>query len=298
MKVGLQLPLFATDGGGVAEFARAAEDLGYDSVWTGDHLVIPAEISSSYPYAWRFPRYSGSLFPTPAFLEAVALCGFVAGVTSRVEIGIGVLVLPMRNPVALAKELATLDALSGGRVIAGVGTGWLTEEFDALGVPADRRGARTDEAIAILRLLWSEDQPASFNGRFWSFGPVYCQPVPPRAGGVPIWVGGHTEPALRRCARTGTGWHAIELPPEEFAGHSARLDELLAAEGRTGPEVERSVATRLRLSGSDLDEAVAMVRAYEDAGCDHLIVNSTPSRSVAENIARAARLRSALEAAA
>jgi len=295
MKIGLQLPLSATDGTGVAEFARAAEDLGYDSVWTGDHLVIPAQISSSYPYAWRFPGYSGSLFPTQAFLEAVALCGFVAGATTRVEIGIGVLVLPMRNPVALAKELATLDTLSGGRVIAGVGSGWLTEEFDALGVRADHRGARTDEAIAILRLLWGEDQPASFEGKFWSFGPVYCQPVPPRAGGVPIWIGGHTESALRRCARLGTGWHAIELPPEEFAAHSARLDELLVAHGRTAAEVERSVATRLRLTGCDLSEAVAMVRAYEDAGCDHLVVNSTPSRPVGDNITRAARLSSALE---
>jgi probable F420-dependent oxidoreductase len=298
MKLGLQLPVFAADGAGVAEFARAAEDLGFDSVWTGDHLVIPAEIASSYPYAWRFPGYAGSLFPTPAFLEAVALCGFVAAATSRVDIGIGVLVLPMRNPVALAKELATLDVLSGGRVIAGVGTGWLTEEFDALGVPSDRRGARTDEAIAILRLLWGEEQPATFDGTFWSFGGVYCQPVPPRPGGVPIWIGGHTEVALRRCARLGTGWHAIELPPAEFAARSARLDELLTAQGRAAGEVERSVATRLRLSGRDLSEAVALISAYEDAGCDHLIINSTPSRPVADNIGRAARLRTALEAAA
>jgi alkanesulfonate monooxygenase SsuD/methylene tetrahydromethanopterin reductase-like flavin-dependent oxidoreductase (luciferase family) len=127
------------------------------------------------------------------------------------------------------------------------------------------------------------------------------------------WIGGHTEPALRRCARLGDGWHAIELPPEEFAAHSARLDELLAAPGRTAADVERSVATRLRLSDRDVSEAAAMVRAYEDAGCDHLVVNSTPGhlvvnstpghlvvnstpgRPVADNIARAARLSSALE---
>jgi probable F420-dependent oxidoreductase len=298
MKIGLQLPVFSADGTGVLRFAEAAEDLGYDSVWTGDHFVIPADVRSSYPYSWRFPAYSGSLFPAPSFLEAVALCGFVAGATRHIEIGVGVFVLPMRNPVALAKELATLDVLSGGRIIAGIGTGWLTEELDALGLPADRRGARTDEAIAILRRLWGNDQPASFDGQFWSFGPVYCQPAPVRAGGVPIWVGGHSEAALRRCARTGAGWHAIELPPQEFAAHSARIDELLMADGRNPGDVQRSVAIRLRLSGGSVDDATALVAAYRDAGCDHLIVNCTPSRSVTDNIARAARLRGELEARA
>jgi probable F420-dependent oxidoreductase len=295
MKIGLQLPVFAAEGSAIRDFAMAAEDLGYDSVWTGDHFVIPADIASGYPYAWRFSPTVPRLFPIPDFLEAIALSSFAAGATTRVEIGIGILVLPLRNPVALAKELATLDLLSGGRVIAGIGAGWLLEEFDALGVPHDHRGARTDEAIDILQALWCAEQPVSFSGLFHSFAPVYCTPLPPRPGGVPIWVGGHTEAALRRCARAGSGWHAIELPPQEFAARSARLDEYLVAAGRSPTEVERSVATRLRLSGDSLAESLTLIDAYEAAGCQHLIVNSTPSRSVAENIGRAARLRAALE---
>lgn len=295
MKIGLQLPVFSTDGAAIREFAVAAESLGYDSVWTGDHYVIPALIEAPYPYAWRFADDIRDLFPVKSFLEAVALCGYVAGATDRLEIGVGVFVVPMRNPVALAKELATLDVLSGGRVIAGVGAGWLAEEFAALQVPYDERGARTDEWIEILRALWAPEQPVGFDGRFHSFDPVHCEPVPVTPGGPPIWIGGHTPAALRRCARHGDGWHAIELTPDDFAAATAQLDELLAAAGRAPADVARSVATRLRLGVDDLGSAVETVAAYEAAGCDHLVVVSTASRSVAENVARAERLRAALD---
>lgn len=294
MKIGLQLPVFSGDGVAIRDFAVAAESLGYDSVWTGDHYVIPATIEAPYPYAWRFAGDLDDLFPVKAFLEAIALCGFVAGATERLQIGVGVFVLPMRNPVALAKELATLDVLSGGRVIAGVGAGWLAEEFHALGASYDERGARTDEWIEILRSLWSPDQPVAHDGRFHRFGPVHCEPVPVTPGGPPIWVGGHTAAALRRCARVGVGWHAIELSPADFAAASTRLDELLVDAGRAPREVVRTVATRLRLGGDDVTAAIETVAAYEDAGCDHLVVVSTASRSVAENIGRAQRLRDAL----
>lgn len=294
MKLGLQIPIFSADGPAIRDFAAAAEELEFDSVWTGDHFVIPARIEAPYPYAWRFSSGLEDLFPVRTFLEAVSLCGFVAGATTHLQIGVGVFVLPMRNPVAFAKELATLDVLSGGRVIAGVGSGWLAEEFAALGLPYEQRGARTDECVEILRALWSPEQPVSFQGRFHSFPPVYCEPVPVTPGGPPIWAGGHTDVALRRCARLATGWHAIELSPDDFARRSVKLDELLVAEGRAPGDVARTVATRLRLSGDSLDEAIATLDAYAAAGCDHLVVNSTPSRSVGENIRRAERLRAAL----
>ena len=150
----------------------------------------------------------------------------------------------------------------------------------------------------MLRTLWSEPQPVSFRGRFHTFRDVYCEPVPVTTGGPPIWVGGHTDVALRRCARLGDGWHAIELPPEEFAAHSRRLDELVVAEGRQPNSVARTVATRLTLSGDDLEAACSTVQAYERAGCDHLVVMSTPSRTVTDNIRRAERLIGALREAA
>src|SRR5690606_8854309 len=119
------LPVFSAEGPAIRDFAVAAEELGFASVWTRDHFVIPARIESAYPYAWRFSSDLDDLFPVRAFLEAISLCCFVAGATRQLEIGVGVFVLSMRNPVALAKELASRDVLSGGRVIAGIGTGWL-----------------------------------------------------------------------------------------------------------------------------------------------------------------------------
>lgn len=294
MKLGLQIPVFSKDGPAIREFAQAAESLGFDSVWTGDHFVIPAVVNAPYPYAWRFSSDIDDLFPIRNFLEAVALCGFVMGATTRLKFGVGIFVVPMRNPVAFAKELATLDVLSNGRIVVGVGAGWLEEEFEALGVPFANRGARTDEWVDIMRALWSAQQPVAYSGKFHSFREVYCEPIPVTPGGPPIWVGGHTEPALQRCARYASGWHAIELSPSEFAEHSARLDDLLQQCGRSSGDVVRTVATRLRLSGDSIDQAIALVDEYSEVGCDDLIVMATPSRSVSDNIARAKRLRDAL----
>ena len=294
MKIGLQLPVFASDGAAIREFAVAAEVNGFDSVWTGDHFVIPAVVNAPYPYAWRFSSDIDDLFPIRNFLEAVSLCGFVTGATSTLKMGVGIFVLPMRNPVAFAKELATLDLLSSGRILVGIGAGWLAEEFEALGLPFAERGERTDEYIAIMRALWGADQPVGFKGKYHSFKEVYCEPLPFTPGGPPIWVGGHTPAALRRCARLSDGWHAIELSPDEFSSHNARLDELLRSEERAPEEVARTVALRLRLSGDSIDEAVDLVDAYAERGCDLLVVLATASRSVEENVIRAKRLRDAL----
>jgi probable F420-dependent oxidoreductase len=291
MKIGLQIPVFEDDGAGVRRFIVGAEEMGFDSLWTGDHFVLPGRTRSSYPYSWRFDPDLPELFPNKRFLEAVVTCGFIGGATKRIEIGVGIFVLPMRNPVQFAKELVTLDVLTQGRLIAGMGAGWLREEFDAMGIPFEERGPRTDEYLAVLRALWSAEQPVSFHGRFFNFADVHCEPLPYTRGGPLIWMGGQTTIALKRCAKWASGWHAIELTPQEFAEHNQRLNEHLAAEGRAPGDVQRSIARRLKLSGDSLSETADLLAQYREAGCDHMIVYATPGRSADENMERARRLR-------
>ena len=289
MKIGVQIPLAVHAGTHEAfrDYLQEIEELGFASIWLGDHIVIPKTIAnmSSYPYGWRFTSDLDHFFPSKAFLEPISTCGFIAGATKRVEIGVGVFVVPMRNPVELAKELACLDVMSGGRLIAGVGAGWMEEEFVALGQPYKGRGARLDEAVELMRALWS-GEATTFAGAHFQVRDIYCQPVPTRPEGPPIWIGGHTDLALERCARYSTGWHAIELSPDDFAAHSAKLDVRLAAHGRAPHEVVRSVACRVRLSGPDLDETKTLVADYAAAGCEHLVLYTTPTRSIEENLER------------
>lgn len=295
MKIGVQLPI--TGSSGTPEDMRAliqkVEALGFASVWLGDHIVLPADNSeSSYPYMDRFgPEISNDLFPEKNFLEAMTTAAFIAGVTSSINVGIGVLILPMRNALQSAKEYATIDYLSGGRLILGVGAGWFREEFESLGVEFKDRGPKLDESIEVMKVLWSGN-PSSFNGRFYDFEGVTCLPAPSK---VEIWIGGHTERALLRCARLGTGWHAIELSPSEFSATSTRLSELLDIEGRKASDVTRSLATRLSLSTEDSTELKEILDAYQSAGCEHLIVYASPKRNISENLERYVRLAGYLE---
>jgi probable F420-dependent oxidoreductase len=194
----------------------------------------------------------------------------------------------MRNPVLLAKQLASVSVFSGGRVIAGIGVGWMKEEFEALAVPFDRRGDRTDEYVEIMRRLWSADQPVSFTGRFYSFPPLRFRPTPV-AGFMPIWVGGHTEAALRRTARYGNGWYAVDLEPAELRRAHARIRELAHAAGRTD-SIELACAVRLTLTGADISPAIRRVEAYAAAGVTHLMVVATTKRTVRENVERMERV--------
>jgi len=205
VEFGCHLPVFGPGAtrGVVLEFARRMERLQYDSLWVSDHVVVPWTIASRYPYqeSGDFP-----LPPSTPFLEPLTALALVAGVTERIRLGTSVLVLPHRHPLLTAKMLSTLDAVAPGRVILGAGVGWMQEEIEALGVPYARRGAWSDEAIAVMRALWREER-AAFSGEFFRFGPVACEPKPAR-GTIPIWIGGHSAPALRRVARLGDGWHA------------------------------------------------------------------------------------------
>lgn len=189
---------------GLAEtirFVRLAEEAGFDSVIAVDHVVFPDKYTSTYPYSatGRLPTDRAGAYPDPLIWIAAA-----AAVTTRLRFMTGVVILPLRNPLVLAKQVATLDYMSGGRFELGIGVGWLREEFAALGVPFEQRGKRADEYVAAMRALWAKDG-ASFSGNYVNFNDVSCNPKPV-AGGVPIVIGGHSEAAARRAGRLGDGF--------------------------------------------------------------------------------------------
>lgn len=189
------------DAAGAVRLARLAEAAGFDSLFAVDHVVIPDDYQSPYPYAptRRLPGGRATAYPDPLIWMA-----YVAAATTRLRLMTAVIILPQRHPLVLAKQVATLDHLSGGRIELGIGVGWLREEFAALGVPFERRGRRADEYVAAMRALWREDG-ASFAGEFVNFERMSCNPKPV-AGSVPIIVGGHTEAAARRAGRLGDGF--------------------------------------------------------------------------------------------
>jgi len=229
MEFGCHLPMFgpiATRGNLIA-FAQRMEALGYDSLWVSDHVVIPHTIRSRYPYSdtGQFP-----LPPTTDFLEPLTTLALVAGVTERVKLGTSILVLPNRHPVLAAKTLATLDHLSGGRMILGVGVGWMEEEITILGGPSARRGAWSDEAVRIMKACWSQER-ASHKGRFFSFDAIACFPQPVRKA-IPIWIGGHTPRAFQRVVELGDGWHAAFAPLPQIEDSLRYLRESCRLAGR------------------------------------------------------------------
>lgn len=182
--------------------AQTAERTGIESMWTIEHVVIPVGYKSTYPYdpSGRIPAPEQMPMPDPLIHLAYA-----AAVTKTLRLATGILILPQRHPLYVAKEVATLDVLSNGRVILGIGVGWLEEEFDALGIPFAERAARTHEAVRAIRSLW-KDAPEPFAGQFYKWGPLESHPKPVQKPGVPIVVGGHTELAARRAARYGDGF--------------------------------------------------------------------------------------------
>jgi probable F420-dependent oxidoreductase len=210
----------------VARVARAADRLGYDVVWTAEHLVFPREIVTPYPYGGRFPYAVDE-----PILDVVTTLAYVAALTSRVRLGSAVMVLPYHQPIPLAKALATLDVLSSGRLVVGVASGWLVEEFELLGVPFRERGRRTDEYLAALRALWTEER-VTFSGRWVRLEEAAFFPKPVQRPHPPIWLGGTSEAALRRVARVGDGWIAAPRPLEALAEDIARLRGWTAEAGR------------------------------------------------------------------
>jgi probable F420-dependent oxidoreductase len=262
MQFGVHLPHIGPwyDGDTLRRFAVASEEMGYDSVWVSDHIVFPLGVESRYPYAdsGDFP-----LPPIVPWLEPVTTLIFVAGVTSRVRLGTSILVLPYRNPVVNAKTLGNLAVLSGGRMIVGAGAGWLREEADALAMPWDDRGRRTDEHIEVMRALWTQDDPR-FDGRHYRVEGVRCEPRP--AQPPPVWVGGHEPPSLRRAARLGDGWHAYRLEPDELEAGWRTVRSLAAEAGRDADTMALSVRTPLLISEAPREPAEPCMGTAEQIG--------------------------------
>ena len=282
MNVGCHLPMFGPVGtrAGVVTFARRMEALGYDSLWASDHVVIPHRIDSRYPYSpsGRFP-----LAPEVPFLEPLTTLAVVAGVTERVRLGTSILVLPHRNPVLAAKMAATLDHLSEGRLVLGVGVGWMREEIELLGGPYDRRGGWSDEALAVMRACWREARTA-YQGEFFSFEAIGVFPKPTR-GDIPILVGGHTPRALRRVAELGDGWHAAFISPRDLEADIARLRQECARRKRPFDQITISVRAGLSLRSAPLgsdrkplqgsrDQVIADLLAFRDLGVDSMLLET------------------------
>ena len=248
------------------ELFQLAEEHGFDSLWVSDHVLVPRKLTSRYPYS---PDGSFPVPPDTPFLEPLATLLYVAGITQRPKLGTTILVAPMRNPIVTAKILASLDVLSGGRLILGVGAGWMEEEFELLGVPFERRGARLDEYIRLFRALWTEDNP-SFRGQFWQIEDVGFAPKPVQKPCPPIWTGGHGERALRRAGRLADAWHAVGVPPAVLAQQFEQVKRHAKEAGRDPNSIDITVRTRLSLS--DPPKAVEQLCAYADVGVSHVVV--------------------------
>jgi probable F420-dependent oxidoreductase len=264
MKVGLFTPLanpFATPEY-LQALGPAAEERGFDSIWVAEHVVLFDEYKSQYPYAadGRIP-----VAPQSGILDPFAALAFLAAVTTRIRLGTGICLVPQRNPVYTAKEAATVDWLSGGRLDLGIGAGWLAEEFQALGVPFERRGDRCRAYIDVMRTLWCDDI-SQYEGEFYQLAPTRQFPKPVQQPHPPIHFGGESDAALRRVADVGHGWYGFGLDPEATAERVKRLESLLAKRGRTRAEIEVSICPYMRETTSD------DVEAYARAGVDRLIL--------------------------
>jgi probable F420-dependent oxidoreductase len=218
----------------ITHYAQVADRVGFESIWVPEHVAIPADYGSRYPY-----RAEGKLpgddedMPWP---EPLLCLTYVAALTTKIRLGTIVIILPLRHPLYIAKEMATLDVLSKGRAMLGIGSGWLKEEFEALGLDFHVRGKRTDESIEAIRALW-RDNPVRFSGKHFNFGPLKCFPKPVQKGGIPIVVGGNSAPAIHRVARFADGYIPVGTL-DEVAPLFAQLKDECAKIGRKHTEIE------------------------------------------------------------
>jgi len=278
----------------LATLAKRGEELGYASISTGDHIVVPRRIASPYPYT------SGGEFPgsdSGESMEQLTILSFLAGQTQTIRLVTSVIIVPHRNPLVAAKALATLDVLSKGRLVVGVGVGWMREEFEALGLPPfEERGAVTDEYIMAFKELWASDNP-TFEGKYCRFSDITFLPKPVQKPHPPIWVGGESTAAIRRTAELADGWYPIgsnpQFPmgkPEQLEAGIKRLASRTRRAGRDPSEIEiiyrtheyslrRDGRSRSSSSGErrpfvgSADEIASDIRSYEKMGVSHLVVD-------------------------
>lgn len=249
------------DGALAIELVQAAEEAGFESAWTVEHTVVPEGYESAYPYSEDGKMAGGAHdFPLP---DPLVWMAYVGGQTSRIKLGTGILILPQHSPVITAKQVATLDRMTGGRVLLGIGVGWLREEFEVIGAAFDERAARTDEYVAAMRALWGQDRP-SFEGEFVQFDGAYCRPQPVD-GHVPIIVGGHSKAAARRAGRLGDGFFPARGAPEELI---ALARETAVAHGRDPSKIEITASCP-----EDLDD----LKGLSNLGVSRVLVPVTPT---------------------
>lgn len=261
MKFGLTAPYQMgpiEDGEYASRFAQIAEEFGFESLWVVEHAVMCVEYASVYPYnpSGRSPFAAEVTQPDP-----LVWLSWVASATKSIRLATGVLILPQRNPVILAKSLASLDHLSGGRMMLGMGVGWVREEAEAVGVAFENRGARANEAIEVMRTLWRESE-ADFDGEFTKFQGVVSKPKPVQQGGVPIIVGGHSKAAARRAGRQGDGFYPLGVDLEGMSSLRGVMEESAREAGRD-PSIEITMG-----GTTDADQALAL----QDAGVGRAVV--------------------------
>lgn len=245
MQFGLGLPHTGAgaQGPNIITFAQRADALGFESLWCGDHILLPTAGTNQYPYTadGSFPRDA-----RVGFLETLTVLSYVASVTERIRLGSTVVILPYRNPIVQAKVFASIDVLSGGRVICGVGVGWLEKEFDSLGVPYAERGPMSDEFLQMFRTLWTEEHP-EFHGKYYQFDGMQFQPKP-RQNPLPIWVGGHSKRAIRRTIAYGHAWHPTRQTPDFVAAHLPYLRQEAERAGREPDSIIISLKRSLHIT--------------------------------------------------
>jgi probable F420-dependent oxidoreductase len=274
MKFGVTIPnnWGLDDAQQVLAMGPLAEQLGYDSVWVMDHLFNNG--------------YIRERLDDKPYYHPLATLSYLSATTNRVRLATSVLVLPYHNPVELAKYTATLDHMSGGRVTLGVGVGAMTEEFEALGIPMRRRGALTNECIAIMKELWTNPDP-SYHSRCWHISDVKFSPKPVQKPHIPLWIGGSSAGAKQRAATMGDGWHPSGMSPEEFAAGREDVRKLASAAGRNPDDLTMSIRVeveahgrassqraqnRSRLPGDNVEQMIAGISAYQRAGVEHVVL--------------------------
>jgi probable F420-dependent oxidoreductase len=280
MKIGLFAVAVGTPrmagGASLRAVAVNAERLGISTLWVPEHVVLLDKYASRYPYSndGQLPAPTN----TPIFDPFISLA-MMAAVTSKIRLATGICLVPEHNPLVLAKVVATLDFLSGGRAVLGVGIGWLEEEFQAIGVPWERRAHRTREYIDSMRRLWSDDV-SSYQGEFVKFDAVRSNPKPLKGAKLPVFFGGESGPALRRVAEYGDGWCGFNLMPDEAAAKIKRIEDLLKANGRKRSDLELAVSPYTKpIKPDDL-------KRYRDAGADEVVlIKLGPPRDEKELVA-------------
>ncbi len=247
----------------LAAAARGAEARGFHSVWVGEHVVLFDRHAKQYPYAdsGEFP-----LNGEAGMAEPFTTLAWLAGQTDTIRLGTGVILVPQRNPLYTAKEVANLDWLSGGRFDFGIGVGWQREEFEALQVPWERRGARADEYVEVMRRLWM-DSESSHEGEFWTLPPSRAFPKPIQMPHPPLHVGGESDVALRRVVRLGAHWLPFNVSPSLLAERRARLAELLDGTGRTISDIHVTASPNRESARGDL------ASDFAEAGADQLLIH-------------------------